>query len=183
VDRILIGGAMAATFYRAKGVTTGTSLVEEDRIAMAKGLLATAGEKLVLPTGGVIAPSLEKAGERREVAWNAIPDGWAMYDIDTASRDAFAALVLAAKTVVWNGPMGVFETPPFDAGTLAIARAMAAATGRGTTTIVGGGDSAAAVAQAGLESAMSHVSTGGGASLEFLEGKKLPGVEALDDSP
>jgi phosphoglycerate kinase len=181
VDRILIGGAMAATFYRAKGVTTGTSLVEEDRIAMAKGLLATAGEKLVLPTGGVIAPSLEKAGERREVAWNAIPDGWAMYDIDTASRDAFAALVLGAKTVVWNGPMGVFETPPFDAGTLAIAHALAAATAKGAITVVGGGDSAAAIEAAGLADQVSHVSTGGGASLEFLEGKVLPGVAALDD--
>jgi phosphoglycerate kinase len=182
VDRILIGGAMASTFYRAKGVTTGTSLVEEDRIAMAKDLLATAGEKLVLPTGGVIAPSLERAGERREVAWNAIPDGWAMYDIDTASRDSFAGLVLGAKTVVWNGPMGVFETPPFDAGTLAIAHALAAATGKGAITVVGGGDSAAAIEAAGLADQVSHVSTGGGASLEFLEGKVLPGVAALDDN-
>lgn len=181
VDHILIGGAMAATFYRARGVKTGTSLVEEDRVAMAKDLLDTAGEKLVLPTGGVVAPSLEKPESRREVAWNAIPDGWAMYDIDAATCGSFAGIVLGAKTVVWNGPMGVFETPPFDAGTLAIAHALADATAKGATTVVGGGDSAAAIEAAKLADKVSHVSTGGGASLEFLEGKVLPGVAALDD--
>jgi len=128
----------------------------------------------------VIAPSLENPEPRREVAWNAIPDGWAMYDIDAKTRERFGALVRSAKTVVWNGPMGVFETPPFDAGTRAVARALADATAAGATTIVGGGDSAAAIAEAGLEDQVSHVSTGGGAALEFLEGKKLPGVEALD---
>jgi len=183
VDRILIGGAMAATFYRAKGVATGTSLVETDRIAMAKDLLDTAGAKLVLPTGGVIAPALDKPDQRREAAWNAIPDGWAMYDIDTATQGTYAGLVKGARTVVWNGPMGVFETPPFDAGTLAVARSLAEATAKGTVTVVGGGDSAAAIEGAHLADKVSHVSTGGGASLEFLEGKVLPGVAALDDEP
>ncbi len=181
VDRILIGGAMANTFFRAKGAATGASLVEEDRIAMAKELLERAGAKLALPTGGVIAPSLERAGENREAAWNAVPDGWAMYDIDAATERAFAGIVAGAKTVVWNGPMGVFETPPFDHGTVAVAKALAAATAAGATTVVGGGDSAAAIEQAGLAGKVSHVSTGGGASLEFLEGKVLPGVAALDD--
>ena len=181
VDHILIGGAMACTFFRAKGAGTGTSLVEEDRLPMAKDLLARAGAKLVLPDGGVIARSLEAPGQTREVAWNAIPDGWAMYDIDSKSRGSFATLITGARTVVWNGPMGVFETKPFDAGTVAVAKAMAAATAAGATTVVGGGDSAAAIAEAGLESKVSHVSTGGGASLEFLEGKTLPGVAALDD--
>jgi len=183
VDRILIGGAMANTFFRAKGAATGSSLVEEDRIAMAKELLAKAGDKLVLPTGAVIAPALERAGEKREVAWNAVPDGWAVYDIDAATERAFAQIVAGAKTVVWNGPMGVFETPPFDHGTLAVARALADATAKGAVTVVGGGDSAAAIEQAGLADKVSHVSTGGGASLEFLEGKVLPGVAALDDLP
>jgi len=181
VDRILIGGAMANTFFRAKGASTGSSLVEEDRIAMAKDLLGKAGDKLVLPSGGVVAPALERAGEKREVAWNAIPDGWAVYDIDGATERAFAQIVTGARTVVWNGPMGVFETPPFDHGTLAVARALADATAQGAVTVVGGGDSAAAIEQAGLADKVSHVSTGGGASLEFLEGKVLPGVAALDD--
>ncbi len=181
VDRILIGGAMAATFYRAKGVKTGTSLVEEDRIGMAKDLLSAAGDKLVLPSGGVIAPALDKPELRREVAWDAIPDGWAMYDIDATTRTSFAGIVMGAKTVVWNGPMGVFETPPFDAGTLAMAHALADATAKGAITVVGGGDSAAAIEGAKLADKVSHVSTGGGASLEFLEGKVLPGVAALDD--
>ena len=181
VDRILIGGAMANTFFRARGAKTGTSLVEEDRVAMAGELLGAAGAKLVLPSGGVIAQSLEQPEPRREVAWNATPDGWAMYDIDAATCRQFAGTVLDAKTVVWNGPMGVFETPPFDAGTVAVAHALADATARGAVTVVGGGDSAAAIEQAKLADRVSHVSTGGGASLEFLEGKVLPGVAALDD--
>src|SRR5262249_22568262 len=138
--------------------------------------------KLVLPEGGVVAQSLEKPGECAEVPWNAVPDGMAIYDIDEDSRRAFARIIKGAKTVVWNGPMGVFETKPFDAGTLAIARALAEAPAAGATTVVGGGDSAAAISEAGLEDKISHVSTGGGASLEFLEGKKLPGVEALDNA-
>jgi phosphoglycerate kinase len=181
VDRILIGGAMANTFFRAKGAATGSSLVEEERVGMAKELLGRAGDKLVLPSGGVIAPSLERAAEKREAAWNGVPDGWAMYDVDAATERAFAQAIAAARTVVWNGPMGVFETPPFDHGTVAVAHALAAATAGGATTVVGGGDSAAAIQAAGLAGKVSHVSTGGGASLEFLEGKVLPGVAALDD--
>jgi len=182
VDEILIGGAMACTFFRAMGLETGTSLVEADRVDMARALIAKAGPKLVLPTGAVIAQKLEAGVPVQAVSRERIPAGWAMFDIDQGSEKDFAARITRAMTVVWNGPMGVFETPPFDHGTLAVAHAMAAATGRGTITVVGGGDSAAAVAQAGLEAQMSHVSTGGGASLEFLEGKTLPGVAALDDA-
>jgi phosphoglycerate kinase len=181
VDEILIGGAMACTFFKAMGLETGTSLVEDDRVDMARGLMAKAGAKLVLPLGAVIGRELKPDTEVRSVKRGAIPPGWAMFDIDETSQADFAARIEHAGTVVWNGPMGVFETPPFDRGTLAIAMAMARATAKGTVTVVGGGDSAAAVAQAGLESKMTHVSTGGGASLEFLEGKALPGVAALDD--
>ena len=180
VDEILVGGAMACTFFAAMGFATGTSLVERDRVALARGLLQQAGEKLVLPRGGVIAPSLERASECRDVAADAIPDGWAMYDIDQATRHDFRARLVRARTIVWNGPMGVFETPPFDAGTRAVAEALVAAGEHGAVTIVGGGDSAAAVA--GLEDRLTHVSTGGGASLELLEGKVLPGVAALEDA-
>jgi phosphoglycerate kinase len=182
VDAILLGGAMACTFFRAMGLETGTSLVEEDRLDMARQLMAKAGDKLVLPGGAVIAQRLEPGAETRAVPRDAIPPGWAMYDIDPATERAFAERIRGAKTVVWNGPMGVFETPPFDHGTLAVAHAMAEATARGATTVIGGGDSAAAVAQAGLTDRISHVSTGGGASLEFLEGKPLPGVAALDEA-
>lgn len=182
VDEIIIGGAMACTFFRAMGLETGTSLVEEDRVAMAKALLDKAGRKLVLPSGAIVAQTLASEAETRSVKRDAIPPGWAMYDIDALSAQDFAGAIEGAGTVVWNGPMGVFETPPFDAGTLTIAHAMARATARGAVTIVGGGDSAAAVAQAGVADQVSHVSTGGGASLEFLEGKVLPGVAALDDA-
>jgi phosphoglycerate kinase len=187
VDRLLIGGAMACTFFRAMGLETGKSLVEEDRVELARTLLDRAGAKLVLPDDARVAQSLDpfKSGARaapaRVVPRDAIPADHAMYDIGDAAAARFAAVIAEAGTVVWNGPMGVFETPPFDAGTQAVARAMTAATRRGATTIVGGGDSAAAVAQLGLEGEMTHVSTGGGASLEFLEGKTLPGVAALDD--
>jgi phosphoglycerate kinase len=182
VDEIIIGGAMACTFFRAMGLETGTSLVEEDRVGMARTLLDKAGRKLVLPSGAVVARSLDAGSEARPVKRDAIPAGWAMYDIDDLSAQDFAAVIEPAGTVVWNGPMGVFETPPFDRGTLTIAHAMARATARGAVTIVGGGDSAAAVARAGVVDQMSHVSTGGGASLEFLEGRVLPGVAALDDA-
>ena len=182
VDAILLGGAMACTFFRAMGLETGTSLVETDRLDMAKALMDKAGDKLVLPSGGVIAEKLERGVETRAVAREAVPPGWAIYDIDPATERAFATRIAGAGTVVWNGPMGVFETPPFDHGTLAVATAMAEATGRGAVTVVGGGDSAAAVSQAGLADRITHVSTGGGASLEFLEGKTLPGVAALDDA-
>jgi len=182
VDQILIGGAMACTFFRAMGLETGKSLVEEDRLDLAKSLIAKAGAKLILPAGAVIAEELKGGVPTREVPRDKIPQGWAMFDVDAATSRDFAQRIESAGTVVWNGPMGVFETPPFDKGTLAIAEAMARATAKGTTTVVGGGDSAAAVAQAGLESKMTHVSTGGGASLEFLEGKELPGVAALDET-
>ena len=180
VDHLLIGGAMACTFFRAMGFETGNSLVEPDRLEMAKDLLARAGEKLVLPVDAVIAPSMDAGSAARVVRREAIPTGEAMFDIGPASVEHYRALIESARTVLWNGPMGVFEKPPFDVGTFAVAQAMAVATDRGATTIIGGGDSAAAVAQGGLESKMSHVSTGGGASLEFLEGKDLPGVSALD---
>lgn len=182
VDAILLGGAMACTFFRAMGLETGNSLVEQDRLDLARQLMAKAGQKLVLPSGAVIAQKLESGAETRAVARDAIPAGWAVYDIDPATERDFAARIGTAGTVVWNGPMGVFETPPFDRGTLAVARAMADATDRGAVTVIGGGDSAAAVAQAGLADRITHVSTGGGASLEFLEGKELPGVAALDEA-
>jgi phosphoglycerate kinase len=181
VDEILIGGAMACTFFLAMGFEIGSSLVEPDKVDLARRVLDAGGDKVFLPMGAIIAQSLESRADIRSVASDAIPPGWAMYDIDQDSREDFIRRIGLARTVVWNGPMGVFETPPFDAGTVAVARGMAAASEAGATTIVGGGDSAAAVAAAGLESKMSHVSTGGGASLELLEGKALPGVEALDD--
>jgi phosphoglycerate kinase len=181
-DAILLGGAMACTFFRAMGLETGKSLVEDDRLELARQLMAKAGSKLVLPTGAVVAERLQSGVEARAVAREAVPPGWAVFDIDPATERDFAARIAGAGTVVWNGPMGVFETPPFDHGTLAVARAMADATGRGAVTVIGGGDSAAAVAQAGLADRITHVSTGGGASLEFLEGKELPGVAALDEA-
>ena len=181
VDRLIIGGAMACTFFKAMGLETGKSLVEPDRIDMAKELLERGGSTLVLPSDATVAPSLDAAQQAHEVRRESISADEAMFDIGHGSALEFERLITDAKTVVWNGPMGVFETKPFDAGTRAVANAMADATKRGATTIVGGGDSAAAVAELGLESAMSHVSTGGGASLEFLEGKALPGVAALDD--
>ena len=182
VDAILIGGAMANTFFKAMGLETGKSLVEDDRVEMARALMARAGTKLVLPSGGVIAQELKEGVEARTVARDRIPPGWSVFDIDPATEQEFARRIAGAKTVIWNGPMGVFETPPFDHGTRAIANAMAQASAGGTITIVGGGDSAAAVTEAGLDDKMSHVSTGGGASLEFLEGKALPGVQALDEA-
>ena len=182
VDEILLGGAMACTFFKAMGLETGKSLVEPDRVDLARDLIKKAGKKLVLPTGAVIAQELASGTETRTVKRDAIPAGWAVYDIDPATEKSFASSIERAGTVVWNGPMGVFETPPFDHGTLAIARAMANATANGAVTVIGGGDSAAAVAQAGLADRITHVSTGGGASLEFLEGKELPGVAALDEA-
>jgi phosphoglycerate kinase len=181
-DAILLGGAMACTFFRAMGLETGNSLVEEDRLELARQLMAKAGATLVLPSGAVIAQRLEAGVATRDVKRDAIPPGWAVYDIDPATERDFASRIGSAGTVVWNGPMGVFETPPFDHGTLAVAHAMADATAKGAVTVIGGGDSAAAVAQAGLADRITHVSTGGGASLEFLEGKELPGVAALDDA-
>ncbi len=181
VDEILLGGAMACTFFAAMGLETGNSLVEQDRVDLARDLMKKAGAKLVLPGGCIIAQALAPGVETRSVKRDAIPRGWAVYDIDEVTEKSFAATIERAGTVVWNGPMGVFETPPFDHGTLAVAQSMAKATSNGAVTVIGGGDSAAAVAQAGLADRITHVSTGGGASLEFLEGKELPGVAALDE--
>ncbi|HEX6575195.1 MAG TPA: phosphoglycerate kinase, partial [Gemmatimonadaceae bacterium] len=181
VDGMLIGGAMACTFYRAMGLETGKSLVEEEKVDLARELVARWGARITLPHDAMVAPSIEEGSKAHAVSRDAIPANEAMLDIGPRTAESYARAVESARTVLWNGPMGVFETPPFDKGTRAIAHAMAAATGKGAVTIVGGGDSAAAVAQANLEDRMSHVSTGGGASLEFLEGKVLPGVEALDE--
>jgi phosphoglycerate kinase len=181
VDGLLIGGAMACTFYRAMGLETGTSLVEEDRLDLARELLDRARMRLTLPHDAMVASSLADAKQAKAVPRDGIPQDMSMFDIGPDSAASFSRAIVSAKTVLWNGPMGVFETPPFDAGTRAIAKAMATATGKGAVTIVGGGDSAAAVTEAGLEQSMSHVSTGGGASLEFLEGRTLPGVAALDE--
>ena len=183
VDGLLIGGAMANTFYKAMGLETGTSLVEPDRVELAKSLVDRAAYRLTLPHDAIIAPSLDQPGSAHAVRRDAIPPNEAMFDIGPDTIRSYGRAIATAKTILWNGPMGVFETPPFDAGTNAVAKAMAEATDGGATTIVGGGDSAAAVTDAGLERRMSHVSTGGGASLEFLEGKPLPGVDALENRP
>lgn len=180
VDGILIGGAMACTFYKAMGFETGKSLVEPDRVDMAKDLMERAGYRLTIPHDATVAPAIAEGAKAHAVKRDEIPTDEAMLDIGPESAASYARAIAAAKTIIWNGPMGVFETAPFDKGTNAVAQAMVEATKKGATTIVGGGDSAAAVEAAGLATAMSHVSTGGGASLEFLEGKELPGVAALD---
>jgi len=182
VDRILIGGAMACTFFKAMGLEVGRSLVENDKLDLARGLMEKAGDKLALPTGCVVAPGLMEAITAMSAPRHRIPPAFSVYDIDPATSRDYSREIKSAGTVLWNGPMGVFETPPFDAGTRSIAIAMAEATGQGTVTIVGGGDSAAAIAALGLAGRMTHVSTGGGAALEFLEGKVLPGVAALDNA-
>lgn len=181
VDGLLIGGAMACTFFKAMSLETGTSLVEPDRVELAASLLERAGFRLTLPHDAVVSTSMDDGAAAHTVKRDAIPANEAMFDVGPDTMQSYARAIASAKTVLWNGPMGVFEKPPFDTGTRAVADAMAKATANGATTIVGGGDSAAAVAEAGLESKMSHVSTGGGASLEFLEGKTLPGVAALDE--
>jgi phosphoglycerate kinase len=181
VDALLIGGAMACTFYKAMGLETGKSLVEPDRVEMARELIEKAGTRIILPHDAVVAPDIEEGAKAHAVQKEQIPPNEMMLDIGPRSAESYGRAILSAKTVLWNGPMGVFEKTPFDKGTRAIAEAMAKATALGATTIVGGGDSAAAVEKFGLASKMSHVSTGGGASLEFLEGKPLPGVIALTD--
>jgi phosphoglycerate kinase len=180
VDRMLIGGSMACTFLKARGTQVGTSLVEDDRVQMAASLLARFPDQLALPSDALVATSLDSPDRARAVAVDQIPADMAMYDIGPATAASFHREVVRAGTVLWNGPMGVFEKPPFDSGTRAVAEALVAATATGSVTIVGGGDSAAAMAELGLAEKVSHVSTGGGASLEFLEGKELPGVAALD---
>lgn len=182
-DTILIGGGMMFTFLKAQGANVGSSLVEEDRLELAASILAQASANnvnLVLPTDTVVADAFNNDAQRKTVGTDQIEAGWMGLDIGPATIARYADIITTAGTVVWNGPMGVFEMSNFAAGTKAVADAMAAATANGAVTIVGGGDSAAAIAQFGQASHVSHVSTGGGASLEFLEGKTLPGVAALD---
>ena len=175
VDRLLIGGAMAYTFLKAQGLPTGKSLVEEDKVELAKKLLAELGAKLMLPVDHVVVSEIA-AGAANEVV-DRIPEGKIAVDIGPQTIAAFAQVIAGAKTVIWNGPMGIFEKPPFDNGTVALAKAVA---GSGATSVVGGGDSEKAIKAAGVTDKISHVSTGGGASLEFLAGIKLPGVAALE---
>ena len=175
-DRVLIGGAMAYTFLRALGQPTGKSLVEEDKIQLAKDLIAEAGPKLLLPSDHVVSEKFEANAPFQVVT--TIPDGTMALDIGPATLAVYVAEATAAKTIIWNGPMGVFEMPPFDVGTMTLARAVAASD---AISIVGGGDSEKAIKTAGLSDQISHVSTGGGASLEFLSGIELPGVAALTD--
>jgi phosphoglycerate kinase len=178
VEILLIGGGMANTFLLAQDYEMGDSLVEEGSVAIAKRLLEAGGDKLVLPVDAVIADAFSADANSRVVGVNQVPTGWRILDIGPQTVELFKAKLSGARTVVWNGPMGVFELEPFAAGTRAIAQALA---GIQATTIIGGGDSVAAITQAGLAEKMSHISTGGGASLEFLEGKELPGIAALED--
>ncbi|MBC7241532.1 MAG: phosphoglycerate kinase [Anaerolineae bacterium] len=178
VDRLLIGGGMANTFLKAMGYEMGDSLVEMESLDIARELLQAAGDKLRLPVDVVIADRFDNDAERRVVKVDAVPAGWRVLDIGPETVAAFRAELANARTVVWNGPMGVFEFPNFAAGTFAIAETLASLP---ATTIVGGGDSVAAVQKAGVAYQITHISTGGGASLEFLEGKTLPGVAALLD--
>lgn len=181
VDNILIGGAMANTFFRAMGLETGGSLVEEERVELAKELIERAGKKLVLPVDCVVAGEA-KAGVRTfTLDRNQVPPEGKIFDIGPKSVATFRDIIDRAKTILWNGPVGMFEIPEFAYGTEGVARAVADATANGAVTIVGGGDTAAAVEGAGAADKMTHVSTGGGASLEFLEGKTLPGIAILTD--
>ncbi|NBV45779.1 MAG: phosphoglycerate kinase [Planctomycetia bacterium] len=181
-DHVLIGGAMAYTFALAQGGKVGKSLVETDKLDLARELLATAGGKLVLPVDTHCADDFKATAAKRIVPAGEIPDGFEGLDIGPETAKRYAEIIAAAGTVVWNGPMGVFEMAPFDAGTKAVADAVATATAKGAVTIIGGGDSAAAVEQLGYADRVSHVSTGGGASLEMLEGKTFETVAVLDDA-
>lgn len=180
VDAILIGGAMAYTFFAAQGLSVGKSLCERDQLDLARDLLRTGEGKIQLPRDSVCAASLEANADTSVIVGD-IDDGLIGLDIGPATITAYRQTVQSAKTIAWNGPMGVFETPPFDRGTVAIAQALAEATKRGATTIVGGGDSAAAVDAAGVADQITHISTGGGASLEFLEGRPFATLDILDD--
>ncbi len=183
-DAMLIGGGMAYTFFKARGIAVGKSIVEPDKIELASRVLSDArggNFRLLLPVDHVVGAEFRADTQKRTVPVGEMPEGWMGLDIGPQTVQRFSAEITGAKTIVWNGPMGVFEMPAFAHGTLEIAKAIAAATARGATSIVGGGDSVAAVQQAGLADKISHISTGGGASLEFLAGKKLPGVEALTD--
>ncbi len=183
-DKLIIGGGMIFTFYKARGLNVGKSLVEEDKLELAKALEAKAKERgvqLLLPTDVVVADNFAPDAKALTVSVEAIPDGWMGLDIGPDSIKVFEDALADCATVIWNGPMGVFEFDQFAAGTEAIAHSLAALTAKGSTTIIGGGDSVAAVEKVGVAEQMSHISTGGGASLELLEGKVLPGIAALDD--
>lgn len=177
-DQLLIGGGMANTFLAAKGYNMADSLVEAGSIETAARIMAKAGDRLVLPVDAVIADRFDAEADSRVVAVDEVPDGWRILDIGPKTIKLFGKILRKAKLVVWNGPMGVFEMPKFAEGTFAIAQLLAEID---ATTVIGGGDSASAVKKAGVAKKMTHVSTGGGASLEFLEGKELPGVAALND--
>jgi phosphoglycerate kinase len=181
-DGMLIGGGMAYTFLKADGHTVGKSLVEDDKLDLARRLRQEAQNKkfaLLLPVDHIVGAEFKADAATKAISIHDTPDSWMGLDIGPKTIDAYKQKIAGAKTIVWNGPMGVFEMPAFAKGTLEIAKAVAAATGNGATSIVGGGDSVAAVHQAGVADKISHISTGGGASLEFLAGRKLPGVEAL----
>jgi phosphoglycerate kinase len=176
VDQLLIGGAMAYTFMKAQGLPTGKSLVEDDKVELAKELLARASGKLHLPVDHVVAAELKEGAESEVV--ETIPDDKMGLDIGPKTIELYEGIIASARTIIWNGPMGVFEKPPFDKGTVALAKAVA---GSGAVSLVGGGDSEKAIKSAGVANKISHISTGGGASLEFLAGIELPGVAALTE--
>jgi phosphoglycerate kinase len=179
VERLLVGGAMACTMLKAGGVSVGSSKIEEDQVETARRLMAAGAGKLLLPVDAVIADAFAADATTKVVDAGSIPDGWMMLDIGPRTVDAFDAVIASAGTVVWNGPLGVYEMEPFRGGTEAVARAVA----RGNAvSVIGGGDLAAALARAGLDHAITHISTGGGATLEFLEGKQLPGIQALEET-
>ena len=184
VDTVLIGGAMVFTFFKAQGYQSGKSLVEDSKVELALKILEEAknkGIKLLLPVDVIVAPEISAQAHSHAVMITDIPENMIGVDIGPLSAETYRNEILSARTVLWNGPMGVFEIDNFAAGTMAVAKALAEATTKGATTIVGGGDSAAAIAKAGLAKEITHISTGGGASLEFLEGKELPGIAALND--
>jgi phosphoglycerate kinase len=185
VDKLFIGGGMIFTFYKARGLNVGKSLVEDDKLELARALEIKAKERgvqLLLPVDVVVADNFSPDANAQTVSIENIPDGWMGLDIGPESVKQFLAALEDCKSVIWNGPMGVFEYDKFAVGTEAIARSLATLTGKGTTTIIGGGDSVAAVEKVGVADQMSHISTGGGASLELLEGKVLPGIAALDEA-
>ena len=178
-DKVLIGGAMAYTFSLAKGGKVGKSLVEPDKVALAKELIAEGGAKLMLPVDTHCGDAFKADCNKKVVDAGQIPDGFEGLDIGPKTAQLYVDIIRTAKTVVWNGPMGVFEMPPFDAGTKAVAQAIAES---GATSIIGGGDSAAAIQQLGFADRVTHVSTGGGASLELMEGKRFAAIGVLDEA-
>jgi len=184
VDNLLIGGGMAFTFVKARGGRIGSSLVEDDKLELARNIIVMAKEKgvnLVLPVDAVLADKFEAQAQKKESSVDEIPDGWMGLDIGKDSQKLFSEVIARSKTILWNGPAGVFEFEPFSAGTRAVAEAIADATSHGAYSLIGGGDSAAAINKFGLAESVSYVSTGGGALLEYIEGKTLPGVAAINE--